>query len=57
MNTESEFLTEIANHPEDRERRLQYAGWLESNRDPRAELIRLEEEMRGLPIYGDRYWE
>ncbi|MBX7219998.1 MAG: TIGR02996 domain-containing protein [Blastocatellia bacterium] len=57
MNTESKFLTEIANHPEDRERRLQYAGWLESNRDPRAELIRLEEEMRGLPIYGDRYWE
>ncbi|MBX7220007.1 MAG: TIGR02996 domain-containing protein [Blastocatellia bacterium] len=55
--SESRFLTEIANHPEDRERRLQYAGWLEANREPRAELIRLEEEMRGLPIYGDRYWE
>src|SRR5262249_47007434 len=37
--------------------RLVYADWLEERCDPRAALIRTEEEMRTVPVHEDRYWE
>jgi uncharacterized protein (TIGR02996 family) len=37
--------------------RLVYADWLDDRGDPRGELIRIEEEMRSLPAFADRYWE
>jgi uncharacterized protein (TIGR02996 family) len=57
MSDESIFLKQIAAHPEDRAIRLVYADWLEDRGDPRAELIRVEEAMRSVPIFSDRYWE
>jgi uncharacterized protein (TIGR02996 family) len=56
MTSEASFLQAIAASPEDRAVRLVYADWLEDRDDPRAELIRIEEEMRTLPVVGDRYW-
>jgi uncharacterized protein (TIGR02996 family) len=53
---EEGFLASILAKPEDRTSRLVYADWLEERDDPRAQLIRLEEEMRGLPVYSDPYW-
>src|SRR5689334_19888781 len=57
MATEQSFLDAIKSQPEDRAVPLVYADWLEERGDPRGELIRVEEEMRSLPIYSDRYWE
>jgi uncharacterized protein (TIGR02996 family) len=57
MAVESQFLAEIAARPEDRSARLVYADFLEERGDARAELIRVEEEMRRVAIYTDRYWE
>jgi uncharacterized protein (TIGR02996 family) len=54
---EDDFLLTIRERPDERAARLVYADWLEERADPRAELIRLEEEMRRLPIAGDRYWQ
>jgi uncharacterized protein (TIGR02996 family) len=51
------FLKQIAADVEDRATRLVYADWLEEGGDPRGELIRIEEEVRGLPLYSDRYWK
>jgi uncharacterized protein (TIGR02996 family) len=56
MSDES-FLAAIDASPQDRTPRLVYADWLEERGDPRGELIRVEEEMRSVPIYADRYWE
>jgi uncharacterized protein (TIGR02996 family) len=56
MPSEASFLQAIAAAPEDRSVRLVYADWLEDRDDPRAELIRIEEEMRTLPVFADRYW-
>ncbi|MCA9068450.1 MAG: TIGR02996 domain-containing protein, partial [Planctomycetaceae bacterium] len=53
---EDQFLEEIGK-AEDRTVRLVYADWLDEQGDPRGELVRIEEEMRGIPIYSDRYWE
>jgi uncharacterized protein (TIGR02996 family) len=55
--SEDAFLAAICDHPEDRSGRLIYADWLEERADSRAELIRIEEEMRTLPTYSDRYWQ
>jgi uncharacterized protein (TIGR02996 family) len=57
MTSEAAFLEAIAATPEDRTLRLVYADWLEDHDDPRAELIRVEEEMHSLPVWPDRYWE
>ncbi len=57
MTDENAFLDAIASEPKGSPRRLIYADWLEEKGDSRAELIRLEEEMRTLAVYSDRYWE
>src|SRR5262245_34868528 len=57
MNIETHFLEAIRANPGDVACRLVYADWLEERGDPRAELIRIEEEMRPLPVFADRYWE
>jgi uncharacterized protein (TIGR02996 family) len=54
MSDEAAFLAAIASDPATR---LVYADWLEDRSDPRAELIRIEEEMGNLPVFADRYWE
>jgi uncharacterized protein (TIGR02996 family) len=56
MATEQSFLDAIKSQPEDGAVWLVYADWLEERGDPRGELIRIEEEMRSLPAYSDRYW-
>src|SRR5262249_17492289 len=53
---EAAFLAAIAEAPDDRATRLVYADWLEERGDPRAELVRIEEERRAVPPYSDRYW-
>jgi uncharacterized protein (TIGR02996 family) len=57
MSSEHSFLAHIAQNPEDRAARLVYADWLEERGDPRAQLLRVHEEMLTLPVYDDRYWE
>src|SRR4051812_36558630 len=57
MSDEAHFLAGIESQLDDREVRLVYADWLEERGDPRAELIRVEEEMRRVPIASDRFWE
>jgi uncharacterized protein (TIGR02996 family) len=52
-----DFLNTIAAEPADRTVRLVYADWLDDHDDPRGELIRIEEEMRALPVFADRFWE
>jgi hypothetical protein len=34
-----------------------YADWLEEHGDARGELIRVEEEMRSVPVFSDRFWQ
>jgi uncharacterized protein (TIGR02996 family) len=43
--------------PGDPTSRLVYADWLEERGDPRADLIRIEEEMRQLPVFSDEFWQ
>jgi uncharacterized protein (TIGR02996 family) len=57
MNPETPFLEAIKADPRDTATRLVYADWLEERGDPRAELIRIEEEMRPLPVFSDRFWQ
>src|SRR5438093_1127867 len=58
MSTEAQFLAEIESRPDDRSVRLVYADWLEEHgEEERAEAVRVEEEMRRVPICSDRYWE
>lgn len=57
MSDERAFLKAIRANPDDRTARLVYADWLQERDDPRGELIRIEEELSGLPIHSDRYWE
>ncbi len=57
LHTADDFLTAITAQPTDRTLRLVYADWLDERADPRAELVRVEEEMRELPVFGDRFWE
>ncbi len=57
MNLEAAFLDAIRAAPDDRGSRLAYADWLEEQADPRGELIRIEEEMRQLPVFSDSYWQ
>jgi uncharacterized protein (TIGR02996 family) len=57
MHTSDDFLRAIEAEPGDRTRRLVFADWLDERADPRGELIRVEEEMRTLPVFADRFWE
>lgn len=57
MSAEDAFLAAIQDAPHDRATRLIYADWLEERGDARGELIRIEEEMRSLPVFTDRYWQ
>jgi uncharacterized protein (TIGR02996 family) len=57
MPQERHFLAAIEAQPDDRTSRLVYADWLDERGDSRGELIRIEEEMRGIPIHSDRYWQ
>jgi uncharacterized protein (TIGR02996 family) len=56
MTDEAGFLAAIAAAPRDTTVRMIYADWLEDRDDPRAELVRIEEEMGQLPVFSDRYW-
>jgi uncharacterized protein (TIGR02996 family) len=51
------FVEQILAHPDDRSIRLVYADWLVEQDDPRAEFIRIQEEMASVPVYSDRYAE
>jgi uncharacterized protein (TIGR02996 family) len=57
MSDEQRFLAALADRPEDRTVRLVYADWLEEQGEPRAELVRIEEEMRRVAVHSDRFWE
>ncbi|MBY0459043.1 MAG: TIGR02996 domain-containing protein [Gemmataceae bacterium] len=57
LHTNDDFLNAIAADPAERTLRLVYADWLTEHDDPRGELIRIEEEMRLLPAFADRFWE
>ena len=57
LHTHDDFLKAIAATPADRTLRLVFADWLDEHSDARAELIRVEEEMRELPVFADRFWE
>src|ERR1700723_1242999 len=39
--SEAAFLAAMADHPDDNQRRLVFADWLEEKGDPRGELLRL----------------
>jgi uncharacterized protein (TIGR02996 family) len=54
---EAAFLATILHDPDDRATRLVYADWLKDHDDPRGELIRIEDEMRTLPAFADRFWQ
>jgi uncharacterized protein (TIGR02996 family) len=53
---EDAFLAAIHADRKDAALRLVYADWLEERGDFRTELVRIEEEMRQLPVFSDRYW-
>jgi uncharacterized protein (TIGR02996 family) len=57
MSVETAFLAAIQSAPHEAAPRLVYADWLEERKDWRGELIRVEEEMRELPVYSDRFWQ
>jgi uncharacterized protein (TIGR02996 family) len=57
LHTHDDFLRAIEAEPGDRTRRLVVADWLDERSDPRGELIRVEEEMRTLPVFSDHFWE
>jgi uncharacterized protein (TIGR02996 family) len=57
VDQESPFLDAIRANPHDKAARLVYADWLEERADARGELIRIEAEMRTLPVFSDRFWE
>jgi uncharacterized protein (TIGR02996 family) len=57
MNDDDAFLAAVRADPEDEAPRLIYADWLQERGDPRGQLIRVEEAMRQLPVFSDRYWQ
>ena len=57
LHTQDDFLNAIHAAPDDRTLRLVFSDWLDENDDPRGELVRVEEEMRQLPVFADRFWE
>ena len=57
MTQDAAFLAAIRAAPNDTASRLVYADWLEERGDLRSELVRIEEEMRQLPVFCDQYWQ
>ena len=58
LHTNDDFLSAIRANPHERTLRLVYADWLDEHDAPdRAELVRVEEEMRQVPVFADRFWE
>jgi uncharacterized protein (TIGR02996 family) len=57
MRDDAAFLSSIRAAPHDGTTRLVYADWLEERGDPRGELVRVEEEMRKLPVFSDEFWQ
>lgn len=57
MSVDNSFIAEILAQPDDVDRRLIYADWLEDHGDPRGELIRLREELRNRSPIDPRYWD
>lgn len=55
MSAEAAFLAAVAAAPQDSLPRLVYADWLDEQGDPRAELIRVVEEMQRHPVWTDEY--
>jgi uncharacterized protein (TIGR02996 family) len=51
------FLDAIRADPKDVALRLVYADWLQEQGDQRGDLVRIEEEMRQLPVFSDRFWQ
>lgn len=49
MNQDEAFLADILAHPDDTDLRRIYADWLEEQGDPRAEYLRLQSALAGLP--------
>jgi uncharacterized protein (TIGR02996 family) len=56
VSTEAELLARIERDPDDVDARLLYADLLEPAADGRAQLIRIEEEMRALSPAKDDWW-
>src|SRR5204863_8012879 len=54
---EQGFLRAIADEQRNDDLRLVYADWLEEHGDPRAELVRVCQAMRRVPVWSDRYWQ
>jgi len=50
MTLEATFLKQIESEPEIALHRLIYADWLEERGDPRAELLRIQEQLRSLDV-------
>jgi uncharacterized protein (TIGR02996 family) len=56
VSTEAELLARIKRDAHDLDARLLYADLLDSANDGRAQLIRIEEEMRALSPAKDEWW-
>jgi uncharacterized protein (TIGR02996 family) len=54
---EQALLDAIRAAPHDAALRLVYADRLEERGDVRGEFVRVEEEMRRLPAFADRFWQ
>lgn len=54
---ERAFLVAIKSNAQDIQQKLAYANWLEGPDYARSQLIRIQEEMRRTPVFGDRYWQ
>jgi uncharacterized protein (TIGR02996 family) len=58
MTHEDSFLQAISAAPGDDTLRLVYSDWLEEHGcQDRAELIRVCQAMRQVPVFSDRYWQ
>ena len=57
MSHEEQFLDEIQETPHDPVARLVYADWLEERGDPRAEVIRVREQLKSLSPVDKSYWD
>src|SRR4051812_10751304 len=56
--TQDALLQAVRENPGDGSLRLVYADWLEENgRAEPAELIRVCEAMRQVPVFSDDYWQ
>jgi len=56
MDEELAMLTRIRLNPGDATAKLVYADWLQERGDPRADLIRIEDELRRMSVFDPGYW-